>query len=163
MRKPSVLMSTVLAAVVCTAFTARAQSLASMESEAASIANRYLAVWSESGEASLAGVPYVYGPTVTFYGRNLSQRGLIDEKRRAVRRWPVRRYVHRPGTLRVICNEASRRCAARSIIDYQVANPAAGTRARGAATFDLGISFAGARPVILYEAGRPLRRGDAAG
>jgi hypothetical protein len=138
---------------------AAAQSLAEMQSRSATIAERYLAVWSSSGELSIEGVPYVYGPRVTFYGRSMDWRGLAAEKRRAVRQWPVRSYHHRPGSMQVICNAEARRCAARSIIDYRVSNPATGKRASGAATFDLGISFAGAKPVILYESGRPVRRG----
>ncbi|NNM73663.1 hypothetical protein [Enterovirga aerilata] len=136
------------------------QSLAEMRERSATIAERYLAVWSSSGDLSIEGVPYVYGPRVTFYGRSLDWRGLAAEKRRAVRRWPVRSYRHRPGSMQVICNGETRRCAVRSIIDYRVANPTTGRRASGAASFDLGISFAGPRPVILYETGRPLRRGN---
>lgn len=138
---------------------AAAQGLAEMEARSAAIAERYLAVWSSSGELSIGGVPYVYGPRVTFYGRPLDWNGLAAEKRRAVRRWPVRSYGHRPGSMRVICNGETRRCAVRSIIDYRVSNPGTGRRAAGAATFDLGIGFGGARRVILYEGGRPLRRG----
>lgn len=138
---------------------AQAQSRAEMEARSATIAERYLAVWSSSGELSVAGVPYVYGPRIKFYGRTLSQSALAAEKRRALRQWPVRSYVHRPGSMQVICNERTLRCAVRSIIDYQVSNPGTGRRARGAASFDLGVSYEGPRPVILYETGGPLRRG----
>ena len=138
---------------------AASQSMGEMESRSATIAERYLAVWSSSGELAIEGVPYVYGPQVRFYGRNMDWRGLAAEKRRAVRQWPVRSYHHRPGSMRVLCNADTRRCAVRSVIDYQVANPARGRRARGSATFDLGISYSGPKPVILYEGGRPLRGG----
>ncbi|MBV9078746.1 MAG: hypothetical protein JO048_14860 [Methylobacteriaceae bacterium] len=138
-----------------------AQSLPEMERQTAAIAERYLAVWSSSAWASIEGVPYVYGPTVRFYGRPYTQRMLEDEKIRAVRRWPVRSYVHRPGTLAVTCNEDARRCVARSIMDYRVSNPARGTSARGTARFDLGVSFEGARPRILWEGGGRLGRRDA--
>jgi hypothetical protein len=132
-----------------------------MEDRAADIARRYLAVWSTNAYASVEGVPYIYGPRVRFYGRDYTQRMLEDEKRRAIRRWPVRNYAHRPGTMEVICNDATRRCAARSIMDYQVSNPARGTSARGSARFDLGISFEGPRPLILWEGGGKLgRRAD---
>lgn len=157
------LHSTLLAAGFCVGLApmaARAQGLAEMEERSAIIAERYLAVWSSSDEASVAGVPYVYGPRVRFYGKTLDQRALAAEKRRAIREWPIRSYRHRPGTMRVLCNGAALRCAARSIIDYQVANPETGRQARGSATFDLGISFAGPKPVILYETGRPVRRGE---
>jgi hypothetical protein len=142
----------------CMSLPASAQSVAEMQQRSAIIAQRYLQVWSSSDELSIEGVPYVYGPRVTFYGRSLDWRGLQNEKRRAVRQWPVRSYEHRPGSMEVICNENTRRCAVRSIIDYAVSNPNTGRRARGSATFDLGISFAGARPSILYETGGPLRR-----
>ena len=133
--------------------SAQAQSRAEMEGRSATIAERYLAVWSASGELSVAGVPYVYGPRIKFYGRTLSQSALEAEKRRALRQWPVRRYAHRPGTLKVVCNVARQRCAATSTIDFSVANPRTGASRRGSAGFDLGISFAEARPVILYEGG----------
>lgn len=155
------LRSTRLAAAALAILTAgpvAAQGLADMEARSATIAERYLAVWSSSGELSVEGVPYVYGPRVTFYGRSLDWRGLAGEKRRALRQWPVRSYGHRPGSMTVICNAEARRCAVRSIIDYRVSNPNTGRRASGAVTFDLGISFTGPRPVILYESGGPLRR-----
>lgn len=148
-----------LAACSALAGPAAAQSLAEMQSRSATIAERYLAVWSSSGELSIEGVPYVYGPRVTFYGRSLDWRGLAAEKRRAVRQWPNRSYHHRPGAMQVMCNAEAQRCAVRSIIDYRVSNPGTGRRASGAASFDLGIGFAGPKPVILYEGGRPLRRG----
>ena len=155
--------ATALACAVLSALAlpnrAEAQNRAEMEARSATIADRYLAVWSSSGELSVAGVPYVYGPRVTFYGRSMDQRGLAAEKRRALRQWPVRSYRHRPGSMRVICNERTLRCAVRSIIDYRVSNPGTGRQASGAARFDLGISFEGPRPVILYETGGPLRRG----
>ncbi len=157
---PTALFRSFAAVAACAALAgpAVAQSAGEMQERSATIAQRYLAVWSSSSEFSIEGVPYVYGPRVTFYGRSLDWRGLAAEKRRAVRQWPNRSYHHRPGSMQVICNAGARRCAVRSIIDYRVSNPGTGRRASGAATFDLGISFAGAKPVILYESGRPLRR-----
>jgi hypothetical protein len=138
--------------------SAQAASVSEMRERTAEIATRYLQVWSSNDAAAVQGVPYVYGPSVRFYGRNYTQAMLMDEKRRAIRQWPIRRYVHRPGTLNVICNEATQKCAARSITDFQVENPARGTFKRGSARFDLGVSFEGPRPRILYEGGSLGRR-----
>lgn len=124
-----------------------------MEARAAEIAETYLRVWSSDAATAIGNVPYVYGPRVRFYGREYSQGALMDEKRRAVARWPIRDYRHRPGTLRVICNPSTLKCAARSTMDWRVAAPARHAAARGSSRFDLGISFAGPRPVILYESG----------
>jgi hypothetical protein len=149
---------TILMAGLLACGSAQAASLSEMRERTAEIATRYLQVWSSNDAAAVQGVPYVYGPSVRFYGRNYTQAMLMDEKRRAIRQWPIRRYVHRPGTLNVICNEATQKCAARSITDFQVENPARGTFKRGSARFDLGVSFEGPRPRILYEGGSLGRR-----
>ena len=141
------------AALVAAAAPAQAIPLAEMKARTAEIATRYLAVWSSSNWASLEGVPYVYGPRVRFYGRDYSQADLIAEKRRFIRQWPVRHYEQRPGSIQVICNEAVQRCGVRSIIDFSAENPARGTAKHGSARFDLGVSFAGPQPRILYEGG----------
>src|SRR5207302_7336838 len=52
------------------------------------IAERYLAIWSSNDGGAVAGVPYMYGPTVQFYGRPYTQGQLIAEKRAAIRQWP---------------------------------------------------------------------------
>ncbi len=52
-----------------------AQGLSEMEERSAIIAERYLAVWSSSGDLSIEGVPYIYGPRVRFYGRSLDWSG----------------------------------------------------------------------------------------
>lgn len=124
-----------------------------MKDRTAFIAERYLQIWSSSNVSPVAGVPYMYGRTVQFYGKPYTQADLQAEKRRAISQWPIRRYVHRPGTMRINCNYALLKCAARSTIDFSVSNPSRGTRKTGSAKFDLGISFSGSHPVILYEGG----------
>lgn len=143
--------------VLCS-FPALAQSGPEMQRRTAFIAERYLAIWSSNDGGAVAGVPYMYGPTVQFYGRPYTQGQLIDEKRAAIRQWPQRRYAIRPGTLRVTCNVPQAKCAARAVIDFEVANPARGARKAGSARFDLGISYAGRQPRILYEGGSLGRR-----
>jgi hypothetical protein len=152
-----------MASVICAAFLASssaalALSEPEMKARTAEIATRYLEVWSTNDAAAVAGVPYVYGPRVQFYGRDYSQADLMAEKRRAIHQWPVRRYVHRPGSMQVICNVAKQRCGVRSITDFEVANPARGTAKHGSARFDLGVSFEGPQPRILYEGGSLGRR-----
>ena len=141
------------ACVALSSSPAQALSGAEMQRRTAIIAERYLAIWSSNDGGAVTGVPYMYGPTVQFYGRPYTQERLVDEKRAAIRQWPLRRYAIRPGTLRVICNVPKVKCAARSSIDFVVAIPARGTRKSGSARFDLGVSYAGRQPRILYEGG----------
>ena len=146
------------ACAVAWAGAAHALSPEDMRERTALIASRYLQIWSSNNVSPVAEVPYMYGRTVQFYGKPYSQADLKAEKQRAISQWPVRHYAHRPGTLRVLCNVEARKCAARSTIDFTVANPDRRTRKSGSAKFDLGVSFAGPRPVILYEGGSLNRR-----
>lgn len=146
------------AGLIASASSVQALSLAEMKERTAVIADRYLAIWSMNNTTPIAGVPYMYGPTVTFYGQRYTQDMLIAEKRRAIRQWPNRRYLHRPGSMKVTCNLPAQKCAARSIIDFEVSNTARATGKSGSARFDLGVSFAESRPRILYEGGSLNRR-----
>ena len=141
------------AAIMMAATSAQALGLAEMKQRTAFIAERYLQIWSSNNASPIAGVPYMYGPTVTFYGQRYTQAQLIAEKRRAIQQWPSRRYVHRPGTMQITCNGPAQKCAARSTIDFEVRNDRRGTAKQGSAKFDLGISFAERHPRILYEGG----------
>ena len=133
--------------------SAQALGLSEMKERTALIAERYLEIWSANNTTPIAGVPYMYGPTVMFYGRRYTQDMLVAEKRRAIRQWPNRRYSHRPGSMTVDCNLRAQKCAARSLIDFEVSNGARGSRKSGSARFDLGVSFAESRPRILFEGG----------
>lgn len=141
----------ILGAVLASGTAAQAGS--PMQERTATIATRYLQVWSSNGAAAVESVRRAYMPAVTFYGQTFTHRQLIAEKRRAIQQWPLRRYVHRPGTMRVACSASIRRCTARSVMDFAVQNPARGAAKRGAARFALGIDFAGPNPRIFYEGG----------
>jgi hypothetical protein len=151
---------TLLIGAITLASVSRAHAISpqEMKERTAFIANRYLQIWSSSNASPVAGVPYMYGRTVQFYGKPYTQADLQAEKQRAISQWPVRHYEHRPGTMQVICNASARKCAARSTIDFRVANPSRGTHKNGSAKFDLGVSFAGPHPVILYEGGSLNKR-----
>lgn len=149
--KPSLLL--ISAAFLACASPALALSPTEMKERTAFIATRYLEIWSSNDAGPIAGVPYMYGPTVKFYGRDYTQDQLVAEKRRAIRQWPVRRYVHRPGSMQVVCNVPTQKCAARSVIDFKISNAERGTAKNGSARFDLGVSFAEPHPRILYEGG----------
>ncbi len=54
------------ASVVLCSSQAQALSGAEMQRRTAIIAERYLAIWSSNDGGAVAGVPYMYGPTVQF-------------------------------------------------------------------------------------------------
>lgn len=131
---------------------AMAMSEARMRSGAINVAYRYLSTWS-SDPAAQAQIPFDYGDTVMSFGRASSRDELSAKRSAASRRWPVRSYTHRPGTVRVSCNVPALKCAVRSTVDYRVSDPIGHVSERGSARFDLGVGFGGPRPRILYEDG----------
>jgi hypothetical protein len=132
--------------------------LARMRALASDLATSYLEIWSSGGAAALADVDVLYGPQVKFYGRVLDKRGIALEKRSFMRRWALRRYAHRPGSMRVSCNAKARTCLVQSIVDWEAVSPQRERVSRGTSDFELGIAFVGPRPTVLYESGRVLAR-----
>jgi hypothetical protein len=125
--------------------------LAVRERAAEDLARRYLDFWSAPNEVALETTPDFYAGRVAFHGRMLSIGALLDEKRRFVRRWPERRYRHRPGTARVACQPTGESCTVRSLFDFAAASSARGKRSQGTASLELVMSFEGDRPVIASE------------
>ena len=136
---------------------------ARMRQRAEALAYRYLEGWSSGNAQALADVQALYGPRVNFYGKFIDQRSLFSQKRGFARRWPIRRYAHRPGTMRVTCDAATKACLVRSIIDWRAENPARDAVSRGSSTFELGLGFSGPRPVVLFERGNVIRGARHAG
>jgi hypothetical protein len=148
----------VAAAPVAAQTAAEAKDLAAMGDRSADLANSYLRLWSSSNAAALADVHEIYAPRVKFFGRGMDRRSLAAEKKRFVRRWPIRSYAHRPGTMRVQCNPTTRACVVKSIIDWKAAAPQRHAVSRGSSRFELGVDFSGPQPLVLYENGSVISR-----
>lgn len=118
----------------------------------------YLQLWSTSNSAALADVDQIYGREIRFYGRSVSRRELWNEKRRFTRRWPVRSYSHRAGTMRTDCDVAGKSCRVRAIIDWTAADPNRRASSRGSSSFELGIDFSGSQPLVRSESGQVVAR-----
>ena len=151
--RPSYFAAAVLFVVGLHAGAASAEVDGSLAHRSADLTREYLHTWSTNARAALADVPRLYAPRVSFSGRMLGHDALIREKAQFVRRWPARRYSHRPGTMRVACNTQSRRCIVRSVIDWQAANAARGMFSSGSSTFEQGVDLAAARPLVFRENG----------
>src|SRR5215207_11032199 len=122
---------------------------------AETLAGAYLDYWSAPNAVTLDATPDFYAPRVEFHGREMSARALYEEKRRFVRRWPVRHYVARPESTEATCSGET--CTVRTTFDYRASNPESGRRSQGVANLELEISFAGGAPVIVAETSRVLR------
>jgi hypothetical protein len=151
----------VLLAAACVVYApaSLAQSpLIAMRKASSDLTTSYLQAWSAPQAASPAYVARVYAPRVSFYGRTFDRGGLVREKRRFVRRWPVRQYALRPGSARVTCNQRSKSCLVASTLDWRTENPARRLTSRGSSSFEQRLDFSADRPAIVHESGRVLPR-----
>jgi hypothetical protein len=130
-----------------------------MRKASSDLTTSYLQVWSTAQAASPAYVARIYAPRIRFYGRMVDRNGLVQEKRRFVRRWPVRHYALRPGTVRVTCDERSRLCLVASIFDWRAENPARRRTSRGSSSLEQRLDFSADQPAVVHESGRVLTRG----
>ena len=124
-----------------------------MEQRSAQFTRSYLRVWSSNSSAAIEQVPQMYAPRVLFYGRVLDRRGLIREKQRFARRWPIRHYEHRPDAMRITCEAHPARCVVRSVINWRAENPSRRVASRGSSRFEQGIDLSAANPVVFREGG----------
>lgn len=122
------------------------------------LARDYLASISGPNGATLAAAPGFYGSQVVFHGRSMSVASLMSEKRRFVQRWPERRYRPRSDSLRTACNAGLAVCQVRATVDFSAFSPDRGVRSQGTVDLELAVSLAGARPVIIAENSRVVRR-----
>jgi hypothetical protein len=142
---------------------ASAEVGSSLAHRSADLTRSYLHTWSTNGRAALADVPRLYAPQVSFYGRLLNHGALTREKAQFLRRWPIRHYALRPGTMRVTCDAQGQRCAVRSIIDWRAASSARKVSSRGSSTFEQEMDFAASRPLIFRESGAVIPQRNPAG
>jgi hypothetical protein len=139
--------------------SATRRSDSSQEQAARQLAVDYLDFWSAPNALTLEIMPDFYGPRVEFHGRAISADALMQEKRRFVRRWPVRSYTARIDTLRASCAPAAQTCTVSGLFDFTAISPERGRRSQGAANLELQVSFAGERPAIVSETSRVVSRG----
>jgi hypothetical protein len=114
-------------------------------------ATEYLRYWSAPNAATLDAMQAFYAPEVLYHGRRMTMRGLLDEKRRFIQRWPVRNYATRPETMRTSCDRSGSACMVRTAFDFRAASPQTGKLSQGSAILLLEISFATGRPLIVVE------------
>ena len=104
-------------------------------------------------------MPEFYAARVTFHRREMPARALFELKRDFAERWPVRSYQSRPDAMRVECRAEAEACRVGTTFDFIAADPRRRRRSEGVATLELTVSTAGARPVIVAEDSRIVRRG----
>lgn len=101
--------------------------------------NEYVRMWSSNGRVSPATVSRYYAGTVIYYGKPMSQRGVLRDKLQYSATWPERHYRIVPGTVSVACDPYKTACRVTGVMEYD-RRSVAGQRAVGAARLSLTLS-----------------------
>lgn len=113
----------------------------------------FFASWSDPSDPDGQQMRRYYGPMVNFYGKQISIAELMDTKEQFARRWPVRLYRIRDGSLRISCSTADV-CKAAGVLNWKASSSANSRYSSGTATF----SFILDNGLIIEEHGRVLSR-----
>jgi hypothetical protein len=125
----------------------------SADAAAERLVSQFFASWSNPSDPDGLQMWRFYGPMVNFYGKQISLAELMDTKEQFARRWPVRTYSVRDGSLRISCSAANV-CRAAGVLDWKASSSVASRYSSGTATF----SFVLDNGLIIEEHGRVLSR-----
>jgi hypothetical protein len=119
----------------------------------------YDPILARAPKAGVTVIQKFYAPTVRFHGRFVDSKGLLEEKRRLAKRWPIRDYSPVLKTMSVGCRTDAEECRIETYFTYRAKNPRTGRSAKGLGSLELVVDFASGRPLILSESSRVLRQG----
>jgi clan AA aspartic protease (TIGR02281 family) len=105
-------------------------------SQATDNAVAYLAAWSSPADPVGDAIRSFYAPVVRFYGTDISLDTLMAQKHAFATRWPSRKYLPRPNSLRAQCAD-EHICQVTGIVDWEATDATAGRRSAGVATFTM--------------------------
>lgn len=110
------------------------------------------AFWSQSNDG-LQSFGDFYAEKVNYYGSATPRSQIVKEKMTFSLRWPIRRYVTEPASLRVVCLPAS--CTVSGVVGWSVVSGERSARSAGTATFTYTLDVA---KRIIAENGQVLAR-----
>lgn len=100
------------------------------ESEIAGLVESYHHHWSASGDVTYGYVRQYYADQVMFYGMAVEQSDIYADKLKFSKRWPLRNYRMKAGSLDVDCFSATD-CHASYVVEFDASSPARKKSASG--------------------------------
>lgn len=97
----------------------------------------YVRVWEADERVGQRAMQAYYADEVLYYGKRMTRREVLADKRRFIRAFPERTYDIAPGSLRTRCDRAQ--CEARAVLLWRRATPSGRTR-EGASALTLVFS-----------------------
>lgn len=107
----------------------------------------YVRIWSSDRAVNADTVNTYYAPVVTYYGKRMTRRQVLDDKRRYIRTYPGRMYEIVEGSVAVGCDGARTLCTTSGVMRVHLTDRAGRTLMR-TARLRLAISATGGGQII---------------
>jgi len=120
--------------IISPSLPGQAFSSKSITYRAKNFVQKYNENWSLSNDKSLSFIDKIYANEVNYYGKTVSKRHIVLEKRRFAERWPERIYAVRWESINVNCDGY---CRIEGIVDWYARSLPRNARSSGAATVEL--------------------------
>ena len=102
----------------------------------------------------------IYADQVVYFGKPTLRADIVQQLNRFIERWPMRSYMVRPETVKVLCDDGQMSCQISGVIDFSAKSVERNQWSRGSATFEYSLAFRPNQkyPVIVNEGGAVLNR-----
>lgn len=104
---------------------------------AANTVLRYFSAWSNAADPDGQSVREFYGDEVDYYGKQLGLADVMEQKTQFARRWPLRSYTLRGGSVQTQCSDQTRACKVVGLVDWRAGSDARSRYSSGTAKFAL--------------------------
>jgi hypothetical protein len=138
--------------------TPRPDPTALLEAKARSFLYAYMDISGAENSIALAYVVHAFAPTVNYFGKRLSNREVIEDKRSFMARWPERSYRLKAETIRISCNAVEISCDVGAEFNFRAFSPIKGVTSSGIATNQIRLLLSGSEPQIESENGTVISR-----
>lgn len=120
--------------------------------------SRYYWTSSSDGESAGARLADLYAPVVSFYGRQRTAPDIMAEKLAYNARWPVRRFLIRPGSVAAVCDASSGGCRVTGMVEFDFESAARNVRSRGLSSFEFVVGNMMSSPRVVGEQSKVEQR-----
>ncbi len=114
--------------------------------------------WSGPANLSRRFLSSVYAMQVEYYGFLKERDAVVKDKRRFTERWPMRKYIVKPNTIKTQCDPATSTCEVGGILDWTASSEQRNVSSSGSAEFDYKVKLTVDGFFILAEKGSVLSR-----
>lgn len=118
----------------------------------------YYRMMSKPGDDAIDYLRTIAVEPLNFYGRSITKQKLLGDEQSYLQRWPQRRFIVRPASIRTTCDASGASCVVGGMLDYDVRNPAADQAHWGTERFQMQLLRLGGALQLTGLSSTPVER-----